>query len=246
MRRERLKQFILVAGLLLAFVLGVELQANGFIEDFLYYWEDITYLSVEHVKLTLISGSLAILFAVPIGIVLSRPALRRYSEAFMQVFNIGSTVPTLAVLALSMTILGVGNTPAIFALVIATVLPIVRNTYTGLISVPGHLKEAATGIGLTPMQLLFKVELPNALFVIIAGIRTAFAINIGTVPLAFLIGGTGLGELIFTGIDLDELTMMLAGAIPTAALAVLFDIGFGALTYVMVSKGVNPLRNRAS
>lgn len=244
MKRERLKQFIVAASVLLAFALGVELQANGFIDDFLYYWEDITYLAVEHVKLTLISGSLAILLAVPVGIVLSRPACRRFSEAFMQIFNIGSTVPTLAVLALSMTFLGVGNTPAIFALVIATILPIVRNTYTGLIAVPAHLKEAAIGMGLTPMQLLWKVELPNALFVIIAGIRTAFAINIGTVPLAFLIGGTGLGELIFTGIDLDELTMMLAGAIPTASLAVLFDIGFGVLTFVMVSKGVNPLRQR--
>ncbi|MGF1756848.1 ABC transporter permease [Photobacterium sagamiensis] len=244
MKREPLKQILLVITVIAAFMLGVQLQSSGFVDDFLYYWEDIVYLSIEHVKLTLISGSIAIVVAVPVGIVLSRPSLRRYSEAMMQVFNIGSTVPTLAVLALSMTLLGIGNTPAIFALAIATVLPIVRNTFTGLITVPGHLKEAATGMGLTPMQQLIKVELPNALFVILAGVRTAFAINIGTVPLAFLIGGTGLGELIFTGIDLDDLSMMLAGAIPTASLAVLFDIGFGSLTFMMVRKGVNPLRNQ--
>ena len=101
-----------------------------------------------------------------------------------------------------------------------TLLPIVLNTVAGLRSVPSHLIEAARGMGMTAAQILSRVELPNAVFVILAGVRTAMAINIGTVPLAFLIGGGGLGELIFTGIDLMEPTMLLAGAIPTALLAV--------------------------
>ncbi|WP_368737151.1 ABC transporter permease [Vibrio marinisediminis] len=243
MNQEQIRNTLMFALLVTAFVTGSTLQANGFIDDFMYYWEDIVYLAGEHIKLTIISGLIAVCIGIPAGILLSRPFMRRFSEFAMQVFNIGTTVPTLAVLALSMTLLGIGNTPAIFALAIATILPIVRNTYTGLISVPEYLKEAATGMGLTPFQQLLRVELPNAMFVIMAGIRTAFAINIGTVPLAFLIGGTGLGELIFTGIDLDELSMMLAGAIPTAGLAVLADMMLGMLTFVVVRKGVNPLRN---
>ena len=97
-------------------------------------------------------------------------------------------------------------------------------------------------MGMRPMQILSGVELPNALFVTFAGIRTALAINVGTAPLAFLIGGGGLGELIFTGIDLNEPGMMLAGAIPTALLAVIVDFAVGAIAYFVVPRGVNPLR----
>jgi osmoprotectant transport system permease protein len=121
-------------------------------------------------------------------------------------------------------------------------LPIVRNTYAGLLAVPQHLIEAATGMGMRRSQVLLRVELPNALFVSFAGIRTALAINVGTAPLAFLIGGGGLGELIFTGIDLNEPAMMLAGAIPTALLAVFVDYAVGVLAYWAVPRGVNPLR----
>ncbi len=94
-----------------------------------------------------------------------------------------------------------------------------------------------------PRAILARVELPNALFVIFAGVRTAMAVNVGTAPIAFLIGGGGLGELIFTGIDLQEHGMMLAGAIPTALLAVAVDFLFGQAQYWLVPRGVNPLRN---
>lgn len=226
----------------LVFLLGVWAQASGIIEDMLSYWVDIVYLSQQHIMLTAISGGLAILTGVPLGIWLSRPHMRRFSESMMQVLNIGTTIPTLAVLALSMSWLGIGTTPAIFALWVATLLPIVRNAYSGLISVPAYLKEAANGMGMRPLQILWRVELPNALYVMFAGIRTALAINVGTVPLAFLIGGGGLGELIFTGIDLAEPGMMLAGAIPTAALAVMVDFAVGLLAYGAIPRGVNPLR----
>ncbi|MDV5169471.1 ABC transporter permease [Photobacterium rosenbergii] len=228
--------------LVTVFLIGIWAQSSGFVEQFIYYWDEIIYLSGHHIKLTLISGSIAILIGVPVGIILSRPACRKAADLVMQIFNIGTTVPTLAVLALSMSFLGIGDKPAIFALAFASVLPILRNTYTGLLSVPAHLKEAATGIGLTPTQQLVKVELPNAMYVIMAGIRTAFAINIGTVPLAFQIGGTGLGELIFAGIDLYDTPMMLAGAIPTAVLALIMDMILGVVTFLIVSKGVNPNR----
>lgn len=224
------------------FALGALSQGSGFIEELLYYSEDIVYLTQQHLMLSAISGGLAIIIAIPLGIWLSRPQRRNIAESVMQVLNIGTTVPTLAVLALSMSLLGIGSTPAVFALCVATLLPIVRNTYVGLLDVPAYLKEAANGMGMTATQILFRVEIPNALFVMFAGIRTALTINVGTVPLAFLIGGGGLGELIFTGIDLDEMSMLLAGAIPTALLAILVDAGIGGTAYALVPRGVNPLR----
>ncbi len=206
------------------------------------YGKDIVYLTGQHIALVAISGGLAILAGIPLGIILSRPSFAKLSESGMQVLNIGATIPTLAILALSMSWLGIGTPPAVFALWAATLLPIVRNTMAGLRAVDPYLMEAGRGMGMTPTQLLLRVELPNSLYVILAGVRTALAINVGTVPLAFLIGGGGLGELIFTGIDLNEPAMMMAGALPTAGLAVLVDFTLGLIAYYLVPRGVNPLR----
>ncbi|WP_110648412.1 ABC transporter permease [Salinicola peritrichatus] len=226
------------------FVAGVWAQASGLIDDFLFYWPDVQYLAIQHLWLTAVSGSLAIVVAIPLGIVLSRPSVARWAESLMQVLNVGTTIPTLAVLALSMSFLGIGTLPAVFGLFVATLLPIARNTYVGLRSVSPALKEAAAGIGMSPLQRLLRVELPNALYVIFAGIRTALAINVGTVPLAFLIGAGGLGELIFTGIDLYDTVMMLSGAIPTALLAVVVDLVIAVVAFLVVPRGVNPARQR--
>ncbi|MDV5085814.1 ABC transporter permease [Vibrio diabolicus] len=241
---NQLKQTYYFVLLACVFALGIYLQGAGTIDDFLYYQEDIVYLTVQHIELVLLSGGVAILIAIPVGVLLSRPRFQKVAESAMQVLNVGTTIPTLAILALAMSFLGIGTVPAVFGLTIASLLPIVRNTYIGLKEVPAHLKEAASGIGMTELQMLFQVEIPNALFVIFAGIRTALAVNVGTVPLAFLIGGGGLGELIFTGIDLDEPIMMLAGAIPTAMLAIAIDSVVGAVSYVTVPKGCNPIRAR--
>ncbi|HVF65961.1 MAG TPA: ABC transporter permease [Casimicrobiaceae bacterium] len=231
-----------IVALIVVFALGIVAQRSGLVDSIYKYRSDIVYLSQQHMKLVLISGGLAILFGVPFGLWLSRPSMRRFSESMMQALNIGSTIPTLAVLALAMSLLGIGVIPAIFGLWVASLLPIVRNTYAGLLGVPPYFIEAATGMGMRPRQILSGVEMPNALFVTFAGIRTALAINVGTAPLAFLIGGGGLGELIFTGIDLNDPGMMLAGAIPTALLAVIVDFLVGAIAYWVVPRGVNPLR----
>ena len=193
--------------------------------------------------LVAISGSPAIVCGVGLGIWLSRPvdgALGRGRDAGGEH---GTSIPTLGKLALMMSLLGIGALPAIVGLWIATLLPIMRNTYEGIRAVPAHLVDAARGMGMGPAAILARVELPNALFVIFAGVRTAMAVNVGTAPIAFLIGGGGLGELIFTGIDLQEHGMMLAGAIPTALLAVAVDFLFGQAQYWLVPRGVNPLRN---
>jgi len=232
--------YVFVLGCLVAIIFW--LRTTYVWDEFFSHWDEITYYAQQHIALALGALLIACAIALPIGIVLSRPALRGSAENIIQLLNIGATVPTLAVLALAMLWLGLGDIPALFALVLIALLPIARNTYSGLIAVPPALIESAKGMGMTPTQTLFWVELPNALFVIVAGIRVASVITIGTVPLAFVIGGGGLGALIFAGIDLADDAMMLAGAIPTAVIAVLCDVFFAALMFFVLPRGVNPTR----
>ena len=224
------------------FAAGALLQSRGLISAVLEHSSDIIYLAREHMQLVAISSALAIAIGIPLGVALTRPALRPYANYIIQFVNLGTTIPTLAILALAMTVLGIGSPPAIFGLVVLTLMPIVLNTISGLRAVPEHLIEAAKGMGMTQWQILTRVELPNAAFVILAGLRTALVINVGTVPLAFLIGGGGLGELIFTGIALMEPGTLLAGAIPTAMLAVFVDFLVGQAQFWLIPRGVNPLR----
>ena len=193
------------------------------IDTFKHYREDLVFYLQAHLMLVLCSMFAALVVGLPAGIWLSRPGMTRHAERFMQIFNIGNTVPPLAVLAIALGILGIGAGPAIFALFLASLLPIVRNTYEGLKNVQGSLKEAAVGIGMTPRQVLFKVELPNAVPIIIGGVRVALAINVGTAPLSFLIGANSLGSLIFPGIALNNEPQLLLGAACTALLALLLD-----------------------
>jgi osmoprotectant transport system permease protein len=232
--------YLVLAGIALTIAAG--LWASGLGVDILRYRKDIVYLTKQHLVLVAVSGSAAIVFGVAIGIWFSRPWMARWAEGAIQAVNMVTSIPTLGKLALMMSLLGIGPLPAIVGLWIATLLPIIRNTYEGIRAVPAHLVDAASGMGMGPSAVLRRIELPNALFVIFAGVRTAMAVNVGTAPIAFLIGGGGLGELIFTGIDLQEHGMMLAGAIPTALLAVAVDFLFGQAQYWLVPRGVNPLR----
>ncbi|WP_437881852.1 ABC transporter permease [Pseudomonas sp. LRF_L74] len=185
--------------------------------------EDLLFYLQAHLVLVFASMLAALVVGLPAGIALSRPGREHSAERFMQIFNIGNTVPPLAVLAIALSIVGIGNGPAILALFLASLLPIVRNTYEGLRAVPASLKEAANGIGMTPRQMLWKVELPNAVPIIVGGVRVALALNVGTAPLAFLIGANSLGSLIFPGIALNNQSQLLLGAACTALLALLLD-----------------------
>ena len=129
--------------LAVAFALGVVAQRGGLIDPIGKYRSDILFLTQQHMMLVAISGGLAIAVGVPLGIWLSRPRMRRAAETIMQALNIGSTIPTLAVLALMMSLLGIGAVPAIFGLWVASLLPIMRNTYAGMLGVPAHFVEAA-------------------------------------------------------------------------------------------------------
>ncbi len=190
------------------------------------YQDRLVYDVVDHLRLVALSMTLALLTGIPAGIALSRPCMRRWADRLMQVFNVGNTVPSLAVLALALAVLGIGERPAILALWLASLLPIVRNTYEGLRTVSPALLEAARGIGMTPCQRLVRVELPNALPVILAGVRISLVINVGSVPLSFLIGANSLGELIFPGIYLNNQPLLLLGATATALLALMLDALF--------------------
>lgn len=200
------------------------------------YQDRLFYDVADHLRLVAISMALALLTGVPAGIALSRPCMHRWADRLMQVFNIGNTVPSLAVLALALAVLGIGERPAILALWLASLLPIVRNTYEGLRTVSPALKEAARGIGMTPCQRLVRVELPNALPVILAGVRISLVINVGTVPLSFLIGANSLGELIFPGIYLNNQPLLLLGAAATALLALALDALFATAGHVYLRR----------
>lgn len=190
---------------------------------------DLLYLGQQHMFLVFCSMFFALLVGIPSGILLSRPFARRWAEYVMQIFNVGNTLPPLAVLALAMVVIGIGDRPALIALFLASLLPIVRNTFSGLSAVPASLIEAANGIGMTKFQRLRQVELPDALPVILAGVRIATAINVGTAPLAFLIGASSYGELIFPGIYLNDFPTLILGAAATALFALILDMLLAAL-----------------
>ncbi|EDH9927856.1 osmoprotectant ABC transporter permease OsmY, partial [Salmonella enterica subsp. enterica serovar Infantis] len=154
---KRVLGFTIVILLLLAlFIWGIGLETLKARQV------DLLYLGQRHLMLVFTSMFFALLVGIPSGILLSRPAAKGFAEYVMQIFNVGNTLPPLAVLALAMVIIGIGDTPAIVALFLASLLPIVRNTYAGLCSVPASLIEAANGIGMTKWQRLRQVELPNA------------------------------------------------------------------------------------
>lgn len=182
--------------------------------------------SLEHVGLTFLSLLLAVAIALPLGIWISRN--EKWSGPVLGIAGVFQTIPSIALLGFLIPILGIGVKPAIFALFLYAILPILRNTFTGIKQVDPAVIEAAQGMGMTPNQVLRKVELPLALPTIFAGIRTATVINVGVATLAAYIGAGGLGEFIFGGIALNNANMILAGAIPAALLAIFFDqvLGF--------------------
>lgn len=223
MQNSTLLQRALLAVLFIAAIVGLLVWGLG-VETIQARRVDLIYLGQQHMKLVFWSLLFALLIGIPSGILLSRPFALRWAEYVMQIFNVGNTLPPLAVLALAMVVIGIGDRPAIIALFLASLLPIVRNTYAGLCSVPASLLEAADGIGMTKGQRLYQVELPNAWPVMLSGIRVATAINVGTAPLAFLIGASSYGELIFPGIYLNDFPTLILGAAATALFALILDM----------------------
>ncbi|MBW2238505.1 MAG: ABC transporter permease [Deltaproteobacteria bacterium] len=216
----------------------------GALEYTLNNMSEFIRLIWEHLFLVVISLAAATTVGVSLGIIMTRKGFEAFGPAIMTLVNIWQSVPSLGVIALAYGILpvfglsGIGAVPALIALFFHAVAPIVRNTYAGIQSVSKDIIEAANGMGMTPRQILFKIELPNALPIIMGGIRTSTAIIVGTAPLAFLIGGGGLGFWIFTGIALMDMGIMMAGAVPVALIAMAFDFLFARLEKIVVSEGI--------
>ncbi|QIP16361.1 ABC transporter permease subunit [Spirosoma aureum] len=183
--------------------------------------------TLTHIGLTFVSLLVALLIGVPLGIVIARRP--KLAGSVLGIAGVLQTIPSVALLGFLIPLLGIGVGPALVALFLYALLPIIRNTYVGIIEVNPSVKEAARGVGMTDKQVLRKVELPLALPVIFAGVRTATVINVGVATLAAYVAAGGLGEFIFSGIALSNVNMMLAGAIPAALLAVGFDSGLARL-----------------
>ncbi|HVW13377.1 MAG TPA: ABC transporter permease/substrate-binding protein [Mucilaginibacter sp.] len=177
--------------------------------------------TLQHIGLTFISLIIAVIIGLPLGIWITRR--KKFSGIVLGTAGILQTIPSIALLGFMIPLLGIGAKPAIVALFLYALLPIIRNTYTGIEGVDPSVKEAAVAMGMSRWQVLFKAELPLATSVILAGIRTATVINVGVATLASYIAAGGLGEFIFGGISLNNTNMILAGAIPAACLAILFD-----------------------
>lgn len=194
---------------------------------------------LEHIELSFIALLIAVLIGVPLGILLTKTP--KLSEPIINVAAVLQTIPSLALLGLMIPLFGIGTVPAVIALVIYALLPILRNTYTGIVGVDPSLIEAAKGIGMKPARRLLRVELPLAMPVIMAGVRTAMVLIIGTATLAALIGAGGLGDLILLGIDRNNTSLILIGAIPAALLAIVFDIILRILSRVSYRKMLGTL-----
>jgi osmoprotectant transport system permease protein len=191
----------------------------------------------EHVTLCAASTGLAVLTAVPAGIAATRQRLRRWAPPLLFVANVGQSVPTIAVLALAFSVTGLGSRTAVIGLWAYSLLPVLRNTVAGLAGVDRAVVEAARGMGMNPAQVLRRVELPLAWPVILAGIRTAAVVNVGTAALATFVGAGGLGELITVGLDNQRDRILYTGAALTALLALAVDWMIGTLAALTSRSG---------
>jgi osmoprotectant transport system permease protein len=179
----------------------------------------------QHIGLVAISTAIAVVIGLPLGVLVARrPAWRR---AVLGLANVFQTIPSLALFGLLIPVFGIGAWTAISALVVYALLPIVRNTYVGITGVDPAVREAGRGMGMTAGELLRLVELPLAAGVILAGVRIATVVSVGIATIAAAIGAGGLGVYIFRGVATVDNTLILAGAIPAALLALLADALLG-------------------
>jgi osmoprotectant transport system permease protein len=191
---------------------------------------------VEHITLAGIAVALACSVGVPVGFLIANNA--KLAKYVMNVANVVQTIPSLALFAFAMPIFGIGAKPAIFALFLYALLPIIKNTLLGIHNVNPAIIEAARGMGMSKFQIMFKVEVPMAISVIMGGVRIATVTGIGIATIAVLIGAGGLGQLIYQGIGMGNTPMILAGAIASASLALMADFILGLVEKKLTSPGI--------
>ncbi len=189
-------------------------------------YDKVRGLLLQHLYLVCVSAFLAVATAIPLGVALTRKRLRSWAPRVLALVNVCQTVPSLAVVALSVGFLGVGAQTAIIALWIYSLLPILSNTLVGLQDVDPSITEAAHGMGMNARHVLFRVELPLAASMIMAGIRTAVTVTIGSAILAAFVGGGGMGNLIIAGNNISRYQVLVLGAVWPVLMALMADVIF--------------------
>ncbi len=237
MKKENIKLVVVTA---VVFITGavmvyyvMENPTDSMVERMLS-GENIWRAFREHLVIVGVSMAGALAVGIPGGILLSRPQFYYIGKIFENIVNVGQTVPSLAILALFYTILGLGFNTAVFAIWLYSILPILRNTFAGITSISDEVIESARGMGMSGRRILTRIELPLAAPIITAGIRTAIVINVGTATLATFIGAGGLGDLIVTGLSIRRNMIIITGAGLSALLAILLDFWIGQIKLRLV------------
>ncbi|HSJ47043.1 MAG TPA: ABC transporter permease [Euzebyales bacterium] len=233
---------IVILVLLLLYLNG---QAFDSIEARNITLDNVLSQTRRHIWLTVLSTIIVVSLAVPLGIIATRPRTRRLAPAIIGLGNAGQAIPSLGLLAIVFVAFSAvpalpstGVIPVTFALVAVSFLPILRNTMVGLDGVDRDVLEAGSGMGMSQHQVLRLIELPLAIPVMLAGVRTALILNVGTATLAFLFGGGGLGFIIFTGFNLKRTPILVTGAVLAAVLALLVDYIGGLIEEWLTPKGL--------
>lgn len=204
----------------------------------LYPRVTVVELAAQHLDLVVVSSIITVAIGLTLGVMMTREQFREFLPLVSDLVNSGQTVPTLAIVAIMVPIIGLGFWPTIIALILYGMLPIVRNTIAGLEAVNPFLIDSAKGMGMTANQILWRIELPNASNIILAGIRTSVVINVGTAALGAFAGSGGLGVPIAGGLSQQIRPFVLQGALPAALLAILIDYVLGRIEYVLTPKGL--------
>lgn len=200
--------------------------------------EKVLSCTIRHLQIVGAAELMAIAIGIPVGFLVTRRSFRYISPLLIGIANVGQTVPTLAFIGIAGVVLGMGYKSSVIALFVYAMLPIIRNTYAGIRSVDPAVKEAAQGMGMSKLQVTIKVEMRLAIPVILAGIRTSTVVNVGTAAVAGMIGAGGLGELIVAGIAVRVTELILQGAAPTAALAIVLDAFIGGVENWVTPRGL--------
>lgn len=229
---------VLLGAVLLTLYLWVSSQDLDSIERRRTSIEFVTSATLQHLGLTMVSTLFVLLIAIPLGVALTRSFARRITPPSIAVFNIGVAIPSVALLALFAVVWDIGFWPAIVALVAYTTLPVLRNTMVGLQQVDPTVIESARGMGMSKLRVLLRIEFPLAVPVILAGVRTALVINVGTAALVTFIDAGGLGDIIVTGLGQNRPLVTIVGAVLTAVLALLVDYVAGLAEDILRPRGL--------
>ena len=195
---------------------------SNFIETIQSRSDLIQEAFIQHIYLSFVALAIGIAIALPLGILVAR--YRKIAEPIIGITAIFQTIPSLALFGFLVPLIGIGAKTALIALIIYALLPILRNTYTGISNIDESMIEAGRGMGMTKSQLLWQIEFPLALPFIMAGIRTATVLTVGIATLATFVGAGGLGDVIYRGLQSYNNSLVLAGALPVALLAIVFDL----------------------